>query len=380
MASPRTLDLDQLTAPISDDFPAGSYLRETDYSRLMGTKDKRTAAIASERKLRDLSYYSEEDLELIPEEDRQLSSPNWRPIKEECVEILSSHSKDLWVAAWLIEASVRMDGYAGLRDCFTLVSELVEKYWDNINPPPDEEEGYRDTVSHLTSLNGRDGQGTLVSAIEDLSLIPGSPEFTFTAYREAVKADSPEITESEFLAAAQSVANVDDYKCLAEDIHECINAFAAMNASLADRCGSYDGVPLAPPRSQIQSALEECLRIMLLIAGDRLADADVDATLSDDGAGETFDGQLIQEGGRVNQSQAFTREDAFRSLLQAAEFFRNTEPHSPVSYMLQQAVRFGRMDLPHLLQELIPDSEVLQRFAERTGIELNDISRHEGDD
>ena len=50
-----------------------------------------------------------------------------------------------------------------------------------------------------------------------------------------------------------------------------------------------------------------------------------------------------------------TREDAFRALLQVADYFKRTEPHSPVAYSLEQAVRWGRMPLPELLTELIPE-------------------------
>ena len=59
-------------------------------------------------------------------------------------------------------------------------------------------------------------------------------------------------------------------------------------------------------------------------------------------------------------------------LMKASEFFRKTEPHSPVSYMLQQTVEFGRMDLPTLLQKLIQDSSVLKNLSERTGIPVKD--------
>ena len=40
-----------------------------------------------------------------------------------------------------------------------------------------------------------------------------------------------------------------------------------------------------------------------------------------------------------------TREDAFRTLLKVAEFFRKTEPHSPISYTLEELVRRGRLPL-----------------------------------
>ena len=62
------------------------------------------------------------------------------------------------------------------------------------------------------------------------------------------------------------------------------------------------------------------------------------------------------------------REEAHRNLLQVAKFFRETEPHSPVPYMLEQAVRWGNLSLPELLSELITDDRARQDYFKMTGI------------
>jgi type VI secretion system protein ImpA len=57
-----------------------------------------------------------------------------------------------------------------------------------------------------------------------------------------------------------------------------------------------------------------------------------------------------------------------------ADFFKRTEPHSPISYALEQAVRWGRMPLPELLQELIPEDAVRGQLFKLVGI----VPRQEG--
>jgi len=380
MASEPTFDLQRLTAPISEDHPSGSYLRDTDYDRLQRAKDARTRAVTLEKKVRELEMYTEEDLQMIPEEDRQIESPDWRVVRDICTEILAEHSKDLWVASWLIEANTRLSGFAGLRDGFNLVTQMVEQYWDAIYPPRDEDEGYLGTVSQLSSLNGEDGPGVLLVPIEALPVIPGEPDFTFAAYRLATKSSSADIGEAEFFATARQV-DPDRLRNHAEDIDEAIEAFAQMTRVLEEKCGEHDGLPVAPPSSQIRSVLAECQRAFRLITRDCLSGGGDDAdggdgqTLLEAGADATNNvSATVAQGSGVNldpsRAQVANREDAFRLLLRASEFFRKTEPHSPVSYMLQQAVRFGRMELPDLLQELITDEEVLKRFAERTGVEI----------
>jgi carbamoyltransferase len=51
-----------------------------------------------------------------------------------------------------------------------------------------------------------------------------------------------------------------------------------------------------------------------------------------------------------------------------AEFFRRTEPHSPLSYTLEEAVRRGRMTLAELLAEVMPDEEARHAMLSRLGI------------
>src|SRR5262249_8714955 len=62
------------------------------------------------------------------------------------------------------------------------------------------------------------------------------------------------------------------------------------------------------------------------------------------------------------------REDAFRVLTKVADFFKRTEPHSVVSYALEQVVRCGRMPLPDLLRKPIPDDNPRKNLCQRVGI------------
>lgn len=50
-----------------------------------------------------------------------------------------------------------------------------------------------------------------------------------------------------------------------------------------------------------------------------------------------------------------TREDALPQLDRLAAFFRRTEPQSPLSYTLTDAVRRARIPLPELLAEVMGD-------------------------
>ena len=55
-------------------------------------------------------------------------------------------------------------------------------------------------------------------------------------------------------------------------------------------------------------------------------------------------------------------------MLRVAEFFRTTEPHSPISYTLEEAVRRGRLSFVDLFKELVPNDETRVDLLRRAGI------------
>ena len=63
---------------------------------------------------------------------------------------------------------------------------------------------------------------------------------------------------------------------------------------------------------------------------------------------------------------------AFHVLAELAAFFRRTEPHSPISHHIEQAIRWGNMTLPELLTELIVDDKSRQEVLTRVGIDKTD--------
>ena len=63
-----------------------------------------------------------------------------------------------------------------------------------------------------------------------------------------------------------------------------------------------------------------------------------------------------------------SREDALRRLDEVAEFFRKTEPHSPIAHLVARAARWGRMPLEEVLAEVIPDQAALAKIWDTLGV------------
>jgi type VI secretion system protein ImpA len=66
------------------------------------------------------------------------------------------------------------------------------------------------------------------------------------------------------------------------------------------------------------------------------------------------------------------RAEALRRLAEIAEYFRRTEPHSPVSFLVQRAVKWGNMSLDQWLDEVLKDQDALRLMRDLLGIPKQD--------
>jgi type VI secretion system protein ImpA len=63
-----------------------------------------------------------------------------------------------------------------------------------------------------------------------------------------------------------------------------------------------------------------------------------------------------------------SRADAIAQLRLIAKFFRETEPHSPVSYFAEKAASAGEQDLHTWLRSVIKDESALAHLEEMLGV------------
>jgi len=360
--SPPTLDVEALAQQIPGEAPAGKDLRAdpSPVSPYYRIKDARNAARAVER-------------QLMLDPESVSTAPDWGAVLELAPEILARDSKSLEVVAWFIEGLVRTSGLAGLRDGFVLARTICERFWDEVYPLPDED-GSATRVAPLTGLNGDDAEGTLIQPIKGLQVTEGQSMGPFCAwqYEQAIELErivddaardrrvaAGAVTMKEFQQAVTETP-VEFYRCLRADLSAAKEAYAELAAVLDEKAG-----PDSPPTSNLRNALDafgETLAFVtrgLVLGGDDESDGSM-------GDGEGDDVRDVD--GPSGPKALRTREDAFRMLEEVATFFRRTEPHSPVAYSLEQAVRWGRMPLPDLLSELVPDPGSLETIFKLTGI------------
>ena len=94
---------------------------------------------------------------------------------------------------------------------------------------------------------------------------------------------------------------------------------------------------------------------------DESDEAEATEIVNEDGTVTVVAGAAVPAGAIQN------RRDALKRLDEIAEFFRKTEPHSPVAYLVQRAVKWGHMPLENWLQDVIKDETILYQLRQTLG-------------
>lgn len=353
------LDLDGILQPISEESPAGSdpRLDVTPQSLYFRLRDARSEARAAER-------VADND----PAADAG-GARHWLTVRELGVEALAGTGKDIEIAAWLTESLVRTDGLAGLMAGARLISGLASRYWnDGLFPTPDED-GIAGRVAPVAGLNGEGGNGTLLQPLRKLVLFDradGSP-LTYWRFEQAEDADVlDQARKAQRLAAGvPPLAELEaEAKSIGRDrlagLHGTVvlaqQAWRGMDEALTAAAGAD-----APPTGRVNELLDKLRRTI-----ERYAPPAAPVQALPEAAEE-----VAAEGeqpARAPADRAVTREEMLQQISRIAAYFRTNEPHSPLSYTLDDAVRRARMGLPDLLKEMMPEAAARATVLSGLGI------------
>jgi type VI secretion system ImpA family protein len=367
MASPQTIDLEALLAPIPGENPSGESLRYE------GTYD------TIQEQLREDDNLEQGDWK------REAKTADWRGCIATASEALAAKSKDLQIATWLTRALVKRHGFAGLRDSLQLLRELQERFWDSLYPElEDGEVEFR--AGPLDGLNtslpvlirqaalAESGNGETYSWLQwnEARTVDNLARQNQEEALQAALADG-KITGEQFNKAVAATPRA-FYETLFEDVWQ-----SREECERLDRVSDEKFGRAAPSLVEIKKAIEECHDLISRIRREK---REREGIKDDDGVvlAESPNGPEsglsqpsapslvtpLRSGNARLEPQ--DRADALRRLEAVAVFFRRTEPHSPVSYLVQRAARWGQMPLEDWLQEVVKSEDVLSYIRETLGI------------
>jgi type VI secretion system protein ImpA len=299
-----------------------------------------------------------------------LKEADWPFVAAQCALLIQSRSKDLKLAVWLAEAQARTLHFRGLADGFALLAGLCERYWERLHPLG-EQGDYGQRVGNLAWLLAQTPRLVKDMPVSEVGCI-AMIDFD-RARQRAMRAERPEPGawgDSTASAAddGPTVADLDSQRRrnseafnarLLEDAEYCLSALRALEQIVDARLG-VDGPSFAAAREALQHAIDF---IGLLAPAAETAGADGDLAAAWSGVAPA--GIAIRAGGPGGAPM--TRAQALLQLRQIADFFRKTEPHSPVAYLADKAASWGDMPLHEWLHAVVKDPALAAQLDELLG-------------
>ena len=314
-----------------------------------------------------------------------LKAADFRKVIELATAALSSQTKDIQITAWLTEALTGQFGFAGFRDGVKLLRRLEEDFWETIYPEIDE----GDMEARANAVDWMNKQIALMLKKVPLTLGDG---FTYIHWDESTRFDIPENFETleyaeqekfrnlkvqadtenrktgEQWRKSKKMTNRAFVETLNLTVNECfteINELDRINEEKFDR-NQVPGV------NDLKKSLGDITTVVTqLLEEKRLEEPDPEE-LVEETVEVTEGGEVVVRGTGVATGAIQSRQDALKRLSDVAAYFRKNEPHSPVSYLIQRAVKWGNMPLEAWFQDVIKDTNVIAQVRETLGFNTNE--------
>jgi len=353
------LNIESLLAPISDERPCGEDL----------TFEPLFDDIKEARRQDDASLDQ-------GEWKTELKVADWNKVKDLATDAFQSKTKDLQIGAWLTESLLQLDRFSGLSEGINLMTQLLDKQWDNVFPAI--EDG--DLDLRASRLNWM--ETNLPIQIREIPLTT-SKSYGWIKWQESKDVDNLSRKDEAAASAALNDGKIngdkwnnavlesdaDFYQKLMADISTCVQAIESLITTVDDKFGVN-----SPSLMELKGAISDCQKLVLLCAAQKgLISDDDNSTISESQQSSEINSST---GSARSQTSAIvgvsTKAEALNALALVADFFRKSEPHSPVSYIVQRAISWGGMDLNEWLNEMIKDESTLSQLRETLGITEND--------
>ncbi len=258
--------VETLLAPIPGDNPAGEDLRYTQVYE--GIKEARRA----------------DDMLNQGDWQREVKRSDWAKVVELACDALSTRTKDLQIAVWLIEALIRRQGFAGLRAGLVVLETFLRDFWEHVWPLAEDGDlefraGPLEFLNDKVSLSVREIPMTDDQTTEGLSWNRWQ-ESRQVGYEKDTKNQWGDVDEGKLRSRQESMAEgkipaeaFDEAAAktprevslaLADDVDACMEVFTRLDALVDERFGRD-----APRLTELKQAIEDCQRLAGAILKDK---------------------------------------------------------------------------------------------------------------
>jgi len=289
----------------------------------------------------------------------ELKEADWKFVAKQCAQLIEQRSKDLQLAVWLVEAETKTAGLRGLADGLMLVAALCDRWWDGLYPLPDED-GHERRIGNLSWLAAR-----IAPLLREVPLTESQAGQPGHALRDLDVARMHGGDGLAKLETARARSAPGFHANLLRDCEHCAGALERIERSVDARLG-VDGPSFSAARSGLQSVM---LFVKAMVKEGAAAPAAEKpaggAAVAAAPASQAAPDEVAGAGaGGPPQSRA----QALARLREVAEFFRRTEPHSPVAYLAEKAAHWGEQPLHVWLRSVVKDEASFAHIEEMLGV------------
>jgi type VI secretion system protein ImpA len=339
-----TFDVDTLLAPISSQSPAGEFLRyEGSYDRIQEARREDDARLQQGVWKRDLKR------------------ANWNSVSQICIETLEKRSKDLQIAAWLLESWIQLYGFAGVREGLKVMLGLCHTFWDSMYPPLTDPD-YRLAPMHwineklylrlkFVPITAPDTRGIAAFCFADWEnafQLEQHPELKKKATNGVITVEtlqhSATLTPASFFQSIRNDASLASASC--NELEKIFDDAMGRNS-----CSL----------SQFRGLLANILSLIESWGGG--AKMHDEPEMEEDAQQDQYALEPVEPEMSALHGPVRSRAEAYRRLEEIADYLSRTEPHSPAPYLIRRAISWGSMTLEQLLPELVGNDAALQELT-----------------
>jgi type VI secretion system protein ImpA len=283
--------------------------------------------------------------------------PNWREIQN-CALKLLTRTHDLELAVFLTRAVLhnhKEEGLLGLRDGLQLLYGLIERYWETVEPRPEDRNDPYERINVLMPLaQWKETIIPLMNATLCSSPSTGSFGLRHVRIAQGNRVGIPRTPEEESnppryetLAAAFTDCNIEKLQASKASVVAILAGLQGVETQLAEKICAK---PQALDLSELRKVVEE-MDALLAQALERRAPAAPAAPAAPGVPNQADSSQTAQPVGLIN-----SRKDVIRALEHICTYYVLNEPASPVPLLLKRALRLVEKNFFEIMQDLAPDS------------------------
>jgi len=318
----------------------------------------------------DIRQARESDLDYLPPDEWTIADPrraDWQKVRSLSVAALSQQSKDLQIGCWLVEAMTHLQGIEGTETGFHFLSEFITHFWFQCWPLLDED-GATFRYGKLSRLDRDVSQALYTRPLirqPESSLAHWHKVLAFEHKvctwpdsRDGMIEKEGDLTMATFdaLATGFSSIEISQQAGVLERLQIQLDRLEACYFSLSQE---EPHALFAQTRQSLKDSTDFLQRLAqraIPMVGETLNMNFTDVT-GEPVAFETDDAYQAPA-----RSQPLSRDLAISQMLSIAHFFRQTEPSSPVPFLMERAARWANMTLTEWLDEMVSDSGSLREI------------------